>query len=586
MGSSAPEPNQTPVPSTESASRRERGWRAAALQALPAAASASVTALAVSLFLGLVFGVPILAQEIGDRIVVLIPLRIFEWLLQTFGHQAKHLFFAGLVLVQGVVTTGLLLLYWVARTAVVARLRPTDPAGAAAGTEAGMTPVTVRRGPRAGLGDAAVLVALLWVAASVSFAPLLASAGTTPGFLAAWQLALVATGVPGVICAAGFVWLMRQESLTRGQRDSTEARVSRRAALRTAGIALAAIAAGAAAWQILSSVASQLGLNSGSGGGAALRLGTQPTRIVPPPTPNYGAWTPVPGQTAEVTPADQFYYVSKNLASDPTIASANWQLKVTGLVQRPLVLSYADLLAMPAVEQYQTLECISNEVGGNLMSDGRWTGAALAHLLDLAGIQDGATSVIFRCQDGYSDSLHLAQATGPHALVAYLLDGAPLAQPHGFPARLLVPGLYGMKNGKWLTELEVTNTSYEGYWEHQGWTPEAIVKTMSRIDVPADGDVLKAGSHAIAGVAYSGNRGISRVDVSTDAGVTWQTATLKRPLAEQTWVLWEIGWNVTPGTYVIAVRAIESDGTVQSPAEAPPLPDGASGFYAVTVTVQ
>jgi DMSO/TMAO reductase YedYZ molybdopterin-dependent catalytic subunit len=194
--------------------------------------------------------------------------------------------------------------------------------------------------------------------------------------------------------------------------------------------------------------------------------------------------------------------------------------------------------------------------------------------------------VIFRCDDGYSDVLHLAQALGPRALVAYLLDGAPLAQAHGFPARLLVPGLYGMKNGKWLTGLEVTNAPYEGYWEHQGWTAAAVVKLTSRIDVPSDGSALHAGLQTIAGVAFSGDRGISRVDVSTDAGQTWQTATLKPPLAEQTWVLWEFAWQATPGTHVIAVRAVDAQGYVQSPTQAPPLPDGASGYEGVTVTVQ
>lgn len=583
--STSPSQQEPPAPSAAGApASRTHTWRADLLDALPAAAVASVTGVGVSLLIGLVFGVPILAQEIGDHLVVLIPLPIFEALLRVFGSQAKHLFFAGLVIVQAVLMTGSLLVYWAVRGRVAARRRDTaaPAAMAAAAAERDASPT---RDARAGIWDALALVAVLWLAASLVVAPLLTIPGGAVGFGAAWQVALVAAGVPGILAAGLFTWLMRRDAPGPGTRDTAEARMTRRATLRTAAIALVAVAGGAAAWQIVSSLASQLGLG-GAGGGSVLRLGNQPAKIVPPPTPNYGVWTPVSNQTAEVTPASQFYYVSKNLASDPAVASASWQLTVSGLVERPLTLRYADLLAMPAVDQYQTLECISNEVGGNLMSNGRWTGVPLAHILERAGVRGGATGVIFRCQDGYSDVLHLPQAMGPHALVAYLLDGAPLAQPHGFPARLLVPNLYGMKNGKWLTELEVAAAPYQGYWEHQGWTAEAVVKTTARIDVPADGDLLRAGPHAVAGVAFAGNRGISRVDVSTDAGATWRTAVLKRPLAEQTWVLWELGWNATPGTYVVAVRAVEADGTVQSPAVAPPLPDGASGYQAVTVTVQ
>ncbi|MGH2515168.1 MAG: molybdopterin-dependent oxidoreductase, partial [Ktedonobacterales bacterium] len=165
-------------------------------------------------------------------------------------------------------------------------------------------------------------------------------------------------------------------------------------------------------------------------------------------------------------------------------------------------------------------------------------------------------------------------------------DGQPLPQPHGFPARLLIPGLYGMKNGKWLTSLELAAGDYTGYWEQQGWTNVARVKTMSRIDLPHDGDLLVAGTRFVAGIAFAADRGIARVDVSTDGGQSWHPATLRRPLGNLTWVLWEYPWNATSGRYVIAARAIDLAGNVQTPTYAPPLPDGSSGYDAVSVVVR
>ncbi len=217
---------------------------------------------------------------------------------------------------------------------------------------------------------------------------------------------------------------------------------------------MALLGAGIGLWEALTSgLGAVLGAGSGRGTQPSLSLGPVPDRIIPPPTPVYGPWTPIAGQTGELTSAADFYYVSKNLASDPSVSVASWKLTISGMVDHPYSLTYEKLRALPQVTQYHTLECISNEVGGTLMSNGVFVGVKLADVLNVAGIQSSASQMIFTAADGYSDSLHLGQALDDSSLIVYQLDGAPLPQAHGFPARLLIPGLYGMKNGKWLTQL-------------------------------------------------------------------------------------------------------------------------------------
>jgi len=314
-------------------------------------------------------------------------------------------------------------------------------------------------------------------------------------------------------------------------------------------------------------------------------VGTVP-KSVEVPTPTYGAWTPVAGLTPEVTSPANFYYVSKNLAGDPQIDNGSWRLQIEGMVKNPYTLSYDQLKTLPQIQQYHTLECISNEVGGNLISNALFVGASLADILQTAGIQTGASDLIFKAADGYSDSLHLSQALDPRSLIVYLIDGVPLPQPHGYPARLLIPGLYGMKNCKWVTSLQVGSGSYTGYWEEQGWSNEAVVNTMTRIDVPQASALLLAKPMFIAGIAYAGDRGISRVDVSTDGGETWNTATLRRPLGNLTWVLWEYPWSPTSNSYTLVARSVDGQGNVQQPQENPPLPDGSTGYDFIGVTVR
>ncbi|HLZ25253.1 MAG TPA: molybdopterin-dependent oxidoreductase [Ktedonobacterales bacterium] len=532
---------------------------------------AAALGVVISLLARLFFGILTPAELFGDRLTIFIPLPVFSQLLSLFGPNAKHLFYGTLLVLDVLLTALTGALYVRLRAEVEVWLLRREPP---------------RQFREIGWYDAPLLALWVWALSAGVLAPVLGGglfgATLTGG---AGELFVSEVG-PNVAFALSFVALRRRfDTTSTAVETQTGGRLARRRLLRQAGVTVTILAGGGLAWELVSSgMASILGI--GGPRPPRITVNGAPGKIVPPPVPSYGSWAPVDGQTAEVTPTSSFYYVSKNLAGDPQVGQASWKLSITGLVNAPYTLSYADLQLLPKVERYHTLECISNEVGGNLMSNASFTGVRLADVINTAGIQTGASTVIFRGADGYSDSLHLSQALHPDALIAYLINGQPLPQAHGFPARLLIPGVYGMKNGKWLTALELASGSYTGYWEQQGWTNEARVKMTSRVDVPRDGDLLVAGTRYVAGVAYAADRGIARVDVSTDGGATWRPATLRRPLGNLTWVLWEYPWNATSGRYVIAARAIDLQGNVQIPAYTPPLPDGSSGYDAVSVVVR
>src|SRR5690606_35898634 len=205
--------------------------------------------------------------------------------------------------------------------------------------------------------------------------------------------------------------------------------------------------------------------------------------------------------------------------------------------------------ARPTMQRITTLECISNPVGGNYISTGEWTGLPLRDLLTEAGLRPGVVDIVLHAADDYADSIPLVAALHPDTLLAYDLNGAPLPESHGYPLRLIVPGIFGMKNVKWITRIEAVDYDFQGYWQERGWSDIATVQTMSRIDVPASNRTLVAGQPTlIAGIAFAGDRGISRVEVSTDDGETWVPATLDEPLSPLTWVLWRYEWTpIQPG---------------------------------------
>ncbi|MBO0782431.1 MAG: molybdopterin-dependent oxidoreductase, partial [Ktedonobacteraceae bacterium] len=306
------------------------------------------------------------------------------------------------------------------------------------------------------------------------------------------------------------------------------------------------------------------------------------------PAPNYGDIKPATHLSPEITSNDQYYVVSKNLVGDPTVDGGNWRLVIDGEVANPYSLTYSQITQLPLKQQYESMMCISNEVGGSYMSSAKWEGIPLASLLEKAGgPKAGAKKVVLRAADDYSDSIALSKALEPTTLVALRMNGETLPQLHGYPARLLVPGIYGMKHVKWITHIQVVAEDYQGYWQQRGWSDPAPIRMTSRIDTPLAGENLRAKQQTyVAGVAFSGNKGISEVDVSFDKGQTWQRATLKKPLSNLTWVLWELPWTpAQSGPYTITVRAVDLEGNVQSPEIASPLPDGSSGYHNIDVSV-
>ena len=370
---------------------------------------------------------------------------------------------------------------------------------------------------------------------------------------------------------------------------------------RLQAAAAAAPAAEMPAWgrrRFLVQSAAVIGVAAGSGvvGRTLLdrgRLGAVPQRAsIPepaataPPLPADVALD-VPGVTPIVTPNERFYRIDTALIV-PRPNLATWRLRVTGMVERPFELTYDELLALPLHEQYVTIACVSNEVGGDLVGNARWTGVRLRDLLQRARIDPAATQIVGRAVDGFTAGFPTvwALADDREALVAVAMNGEPLPADHGFPARLIVPGLYGYVSAtKWLAEIELTTLeAFDAYWVPLGWAKEAPILTQSRIDTPRDGARLSAGSVPVAGVAWAPDRGISGVEVRVDDG-PWTAAELSASISDATWVQFVHRWNAAPGEHTLQVRATDGDGVVQTDERTRPAPDGARGHHAVRVLV-
>jgi DMSO/TMAO reductase YedYZ molybdopterin-dependent catalytic subunit len=300
-----------------------------------------------------------------------------------------------------------------------------------------------------------------------------------------------------------------------------------------------------------------------------------------------GASLEVAELTPIVTPTEEFYRIDTALLV-PRPNLDTWRLRVTGMVERELVLTYDELVARPLHEEYVTIACVSNEVGGDLVGNALWRGVRLKELLEEAGVQPAATQIVGRAVDGFTVGFPTvwALADERESLVAVAMNGEPLPADHGFPARLIVPGLFGYVSAtKWLAEIELTTLeAFDAYWIPLGWAKEAPILTQSRIDTPRDGASVSPGVVAVAGVAWAPDRGISGVEVQVDES-GWLPAELSAPISDATWVQFAFRWDASAGDHTLRVRATDGEGEVQTDERTRPDPDGARGHHTIRVRV-
>ncbi|MDF2048041.1 molybdopterin-dependent oxidoreductase [Microbacterium sp. Kw_RZR3] len=352
---------------------------------------------------------------------------------------------------------------------------------------------------------------------------------------------------------------------------------TRRGVLALSGVAVLAGALAAAG-----SVALSSGARAVSAVRAALRLPSPTTTTAVPAT----ADLKIDGLSPVITPSSDFYRIDTALVV-PQIDPATWSLRVHGLVEQEVVLRWDDLVALPQKETVATLVCVSNEVGGDLIGNARWLGVPIRDVLARAKPTAEADMVLSHSVDGFTASSPLEALTDDRdALLAIGMNGEPLPLAHGFPVRMVVPGLYGYVSAtKWVSELEVTRYDRaEGYWTSRGWSERGPVKLQSRIDVPRAGARVAADDGVVAGVAWQTHVGVSGVEVQIDDGA-WQPAKLASAISTDTWVQWSLPWTATSGSHTVRCRAISTTGETQTPNRAAPAPDGATGWDEITISV-
>jgi DMSO/TMAO reductase YedYZ molybdopterin-dependent catalytic subunit len=310
----------------------------------------------------------------------------------------------------------------------------------------------------------------------------------------------------------------------------------------------------------------------------------RPQEVVPPLAAGADLSPTTPGLTPIVIPNDDFYRIDTALLV-PSLDTASWRLRIHGLVERETTLTWDQLIALPQFEQYCTIACVSNEVGGHLVGNAKWTGVRLRDVLDLAVPTAAATQLVGRSVDNWTAGLPMSWVTDPQRepMIAVQMNDQPLPRAHGYPARLIVPGLFGYVSAtKWLWDLELTTwESYDAYWVPLGWSKEGPILTQSRIDTPTGS--VPTGQVRIAGVAWAPDRGISKVEVGIDG--TWHEADLSTPISDATWVQWVYTWDAAPGEHTISVRATDGTGALQEEIPSRPPPDGARGWHTVSVRV-
>lgn len=472
-------------------------------------------------------------DSVGSAVINLTPGPVKEWAIQTFGTNDK-MFLTVMVLVVIAVIA-----------AVAARWeRSRIPVGSLAIIAGGLA------------GCAAVL--------------------SRPGA----GLADIIPTVAGAACAVGVLRLLTSPPRAAAVTDTGTVAVDsgRRRSLMTLGLGAAGVAAGVSGMLLTRK------LRSVSAERDTLALPEPATPSAPPPADVAPKGVELP---SFITPNDTFYRIDTAL-SVPQVSRAEWKLRIHGMVDREITYSFDDLRQFEPIEKTVTLTCVSNPVGGDLISNATWTGYRVRDLLKAAGIRPDADMVLSSSIDGWTAGTPVEALTDDRdALLAVGMNGVPLPVEHGYPARLVVPGLYGYVSAtKWVSDLELTRfDKAEAYWTKLGWSAKGPIKTQSRIDVPRSGQKIPAGPATFGGVAWAQHRGIKAVEVRIDDGA-WQPAQLGAAYSNDTWRLWSFTWNATPGPHVIAVRATDNTGSVQTEQRTGVIPDGATGWHTVSFDVR
>jgi DMSO/TMAO reductase YedYZ molybdopterin-dependent catalytic subunit len=499
-------------------------------------AAAAALALGVSELAAGLLGLPSLIEGLGNWVIDSVPTAVKDWAIATFGTNDKLVLLIGIAVVT--VAVG-------AIVGVLARER----FGIAIAVFVGFAvaaALAASRDPRVSLGTA-----------------------------------IIPAGLAAISGLGALQWLYGLTAGTAGEQpaESREQDGSRRRVILGIGavVGLAAVSAGAGRYLLDRAKRTVAGREE-----VVLPV---PAQALAPVTP--ASDLAIPGLSPVITPNATFYRIDTAF-SVPRVDIQEWSLTVEGRVDRPYSISYFDLLDMRMVERDVTLSCVSNQVGGDLVGNARWLGVPLVEILDRAGVQEGAEQLVGRSVDDFTVGFPVEAAyDGREALVAVAMNGEPLPIEHGFPARLVVAGLYGYVSAtKWLSSIELTGwDEFDAYWIPRGWSKEAPIKTQSRIDTPQSNGRIEPGPRQVAGVAWAPHRGISKVEVQLGEDADWVEAVLSEPLSSNSWLQWAVDWDAPAGTHQIQVRATDGEGNTQTDEIRPPAPDGATGWHRIQVTV-
>ena len=498
---------------------------------------AAAVALGVSELAAGLLGLPSLIEGMGNWVIDVVPTPLKEWAIATFGTNDK------LVLLIGIIVVTVLL---GALVGVLAR----DRFGIATAVFIGFAAVA----SLAALNDPSVSLGV----------------------------AVIPAGLAAITGLVTLQWLYRQsaepavppaKAMTRG----------------TSHVEASSLAWSLySEWRLLSAGIGRALVNRSTRSAAGRGDVALPAAAEALPAVPEAAELGVEGLSSVITPNETFYRIDTAFLGVPRVDIQEWSLSIEGRVDSPYSISYFDLLDMPMVEKDVTLSCVSNEVGGDLVGNARWLGVPLTEVLDRAGVRDDAEQLVGRSVDDFTVGFPVeAVYDGRDALLAVGMNGEPLPMEHGFPARLVVAGLYGYVSAtKWLSSIELTGwDEFDAYWIPRGWAKEAPIKTQSRIDTPTQGASVAPGMRQVAGVAWAPHRGISKVEVKLGEEAEWVEARLAEPLSDNCWRQWVVDWEAPAGTHQIQVRATDGEGDVQTDEPRPPAPDGATGWHTVRVSV-